>query len=73
MSFYIAKVLKINPYEILENWSSSQIIVAFGNYINEKSVEAHQIWETNPDKAKRGKEPKKYVVEFVGTYKVGEW
>ena len=61
MAHYVGKVLHIRPSEILDNWGCAELIVAYGQYSNESSSEAYDIWKNGDHKSKR---PDKYHVEF---------
>lgn len=61
MAHYVGKVLHIRPYEILTTWSCPELLVAYGEYSNEASLEAYEIWKHGDHKGER---PEKYHVEF---------
>lgn len=60
MAHFVGKKLKIRPSEILDTWSVSELIVAFGKYANELAQQNYSSWEIN----KKGEPPRKYVVRF---------
>lgn len=65
MAHYVAKVLHIRPSDILDKWGVAELIVAFGQYANEKSNQSYEEWK-QLDAQTRAKTmmPSKYVVYF---------
>lgn len=65
MAHYVAKVLHIRPSDILDHWGVAELIVAFGQYANEKSSQSYEEWK-QLDTQTRAKTmmPSKYVVYF---------
>lgn len=65
MAHYVAKVLHIRPNDILDHWGVAELIVAFGQYANEKSSQTYEDWK-QLDAQTRAKTmmPSKYVVYF---------
>lgn len=61
MAHYVGKVLHIRPSEILDTWGCAELLVAYGEYSNESSKEAYEIWKSGD---KKGERPDKYHVEF---------
>lgn len=65
MAHYLAKELKMRPYDILNDWTVEEVMVAYGEYANIKSKEH---WEmTSPkDRAKKHMLPSdRWAVAFV--------
>lgn len=65
MAHFVAKELSIRPNEILDTWGVPELIVAFGQYANEKSMQNYEQWKSL-DSEQRNKIPKpsKYIVYF---------
>lgn len=65
MAHYVAKVLHQRPSDILDNWGTAELIVAFGQYANEQSNQSYEDWKSL-DKETRAKtmQPSKYIVYF---------
>lgn len=65
MAHFVAKELNQRPNEILDRWGTAELIVAFGQYANERSNQNYEDWK-NLDRESRGKiaKPSKYVVYF---------
>lgn len=65
MAHYVAKELHIRPNEILDTWGTAELIVAFGQYANEKSSQNYEDWK-HLDSEQRAKimQPSKYIVYF---------
>lgn len=61
MAHYVGKVLHIRPSEILDTWGCAELLVAYGEYSNEASQEAYEVWKSGD---KKGERPDKYHVEF---------
>lgn len=64
MAHFVGKELHIRPTDILNNWCCPELIVAYGEYANEKSYRNYKEWEALDTKNK-GKRPKEYQVKFV--------
>lgn len=65
MAYYVAKVLHQRSSEILDTWGVAELIVAFGQYANEKSSQNYEDWK-HLDSETRAKtmQPSKYIVYF---------
>lgn len=65
MAHFVAKILRIRPSEILDTWGTAELIVAFGQYANEKSSRDYEEWK-QLDSQQRAKvmQPSKYIVYF---------
>ena len=65
MAHYVAHELHIRPNEILDTWGVAELIVAFGQYANQKSSSDYEEWKTL-DSQQRAKvtKPSKYIVYF---------
>lgn len=67
MAHFIGKTLHIRPYEILSTWSTPELVVAFGYYADEISLENYEQYKSfdAKERAKMG-DVKKYKVKFIG-------
>lgn len=65
MAHYVAHELHIRPSDILDIWNVPELVVAFGQYANEKSMRNYEEWN-QLDASMRGKipRPSKYIVYF---------
>lgn len=65
MAHFVAKELGQRPNEILDNWYVPELIVAFGQYANEKSEKNYEQWK-QLDVHQRASTPmpNRYVVYF---------
>ena len=61
MAHFVAEKLHMRPGEILDTWCTPELIVAYGYYLNEVTLENFSYWENGK---KEGKMPKKYNVKF---------
>ena len=65
MAHYVAKVLHKRPSEILDIWGVAELIVAFGQYANEKSSQSYEEWkQLDPQAKAKVMQPSKYIVYF---------
>ena len=68
MAYFVAKELKLRPRDILYNWRPAELLVAFGEYSNDKSAE---YYNSMTEKQRREHKPKplkpidKYAVIFL--------
>lgn len=73
MAHYVGKVLHIRPSEILDTWGGPELIVAYGQYMNETAIENYRSWEAMTSKRQGPPPPpKKYAVRFIGLKEMGE-
>ena len=65
MAYYVAHKLHMRPNEILDTWCVPELVVAFGQYANERSNQNYEEWK-HLDSASRAKtmKPSKYAVYF---------
>lgn len=65
MAHFVAKALHKRPNEILDTWGVAELVVAFGQYANEKSAQDYEEWK-QLDSQQRSKimQPSKYIVYF---------
>lgn len=61
MAHFVAEKLHMRPNTILDTWAAPELIVAYGHYSNEVSLENYRYWESG---TKEGKMPKQYNVKF---------
>ena len=66
MAHSVGEILHIRPNEILDTWGVPELIVAFGQYMNEKVNEAYQGWLARHRKSDDDPRPPQYVVRFIG-------
>lgn len=65
MAHYVAKELNIRPSEILDTWGVAELIVAFGQYANEKSNRSYEEWKHLDSESKaKVMQPSQYIVYF---------
>lgn len=65
MAHYVAHELHIRPNEILDTWGVAELIVAFGQYANEKSSRNYEEWkQLDQEQRAKIKQPSKYIVYF---------
>lgn len=65
MAHYVAKVVHIRPSEILDTWGTAELIVAFGQYANEKSSQNYEDWkQLSSEQRAKIMQPSKYIVYF---------
>lgn len=65
MAHFVAKELSQRPNDILDNWTVPELIVAFGQYANEKSERNYEEWKRMDSKARaNAMMPSRYVVYF---------
>ena len=70
MAHFVAKELKIRPNEILDKWGVPELIVAFGQYANEKSNQSYEEWKAlEPQQRAKIEKPSKYTVYFQNNYR----
>lgn len=72
MAHTVGEILHIRPNEILDTWGVPELIVAYGQYMNEKANEAYQSWVIQNTKDYKAPRPDRYVVRFVGVKELEE-
>jgi len=67
MAHYVGKVLHIRPNDILDTWGVPELIVAYGEYVNEMADEQFKQWkaQNSPHKGPPPPPPR-YIVRFIG-------
>ncbi|EGP4894214.1 hypothetical protein FI615_001701 [Enterococcus faecium] len=64
IAYEIAQEYRLRPYEIVENWSTSELIVAFAKIANDRSLESFLNWKYSQPNAPKRNPPKKQVLFF---------
>lgn len=65
MAHYVGKELRKRPSEILDSWGVPELIVAFGQYANEKSMQNYEEWKhLDPKTQAKTTKPNQYIVYF---------
>ena len=65
MAHFVGKTLHIRPNEILDTWGVPELLVAYGEYMNEISERNYMEWQAAPAEAKRkSQRPDKVAVPF---------
>ena len=65
MAHYVAHELHLRPNEILDTWGVAELVVAFGQYANEKSSKNYEEWkQLDAEQRAKVKQPSKYIVYF---------
>ena len=65
MSHFVAHELHMRPNEILDTWGVPELIVAFGQYANERSSKNYEEWkQLDSESRNKVKQPSKYIVYF---------
>ena len=65
MAHYVAHELHLRPNEILDNWGVPELVVAFGQYANERSSKNYEEWkQLDSEQRNKIKQPSKYIVYF---------
>lgn len=65
MAYFVAKVLKMRPSEILDYWGTAELIVAYGEYANEIAMENYERWKSlDAEQRAKVERPEKYAVYF---------
>lgn len=61
MAHFVAKTLHMRPNDILDTWGVPELIVAYGEYMNEIAAKNYAEWEAY---GKNGQTPEKIFVHF---------
>ena len=72
MAHTVGEILHIRPSEILDTWGVPELIVAYGQYMNEKANENFQSWVARNRKNHEDPMPERYVVRFIGVREMEE-
>lgn len=60
MAYFLSSKLKIRPNEILDSWGVPELIVTYGQIVNEIAQKNYATWEVS----KTGDMPKRFYVRF---------
>lgn len=64
MAHFVGKLLHIRPNDILDEWCTPELIVAYGEYANEIADKNFREWKAT--KPKGVESPARFIVQFVG-------
>ena len=65
MTHFVAKELGQRPNDILDTWTVPELLVAFGQYANEKTERNYEEWKNlSSDARAKTQMPSKYAVYF---------
>ena len=65
MAYFVGEKLNLRPGKILDEWGTSELIVTFGIYANEKASEQYQEWkQLDSESRAKIKKPNEYIVYF---------
>lgn len=64
IAYDIAQEYGLRPFEVIEEWSTSELIVAFAKIANDRSLESFLNWKYSQSNAPKRKPPKKQVLFF---------
>lgn len=64
IAYEIAKEFQLRPLEVVENWSTSELIVTFAKIANDRSLESFLNWKYSQKNAPKRKPPKKQAFYF---------
>lgn len=64
MAHFVGKTLHMRPSEILDTWGVAELIVAYGEYMNEIAAKNYAEWEALDPKTRKGQPPEKVFVYF---------
>ena len=66
MAHFVAKELHQRPNDILDHWGVPELIVAFGQYANERSNQNYEEWKSLDAEARaKIQKPNQYTVYFA--------
>lgn len=64
IAYEIAKEFKLRPFDVIENWSTSELIVTFAKIANDRSLDSFLNWKYSQKNAPKPKPPKKQAFFF---------
>lgn len=65
MAHYVAHELHLRPNDVLDTWGVPELVVAFGEYANQKSSQNYEEWkQLDSENRNKIKQPSKYIVYF---------
>ena len=66
MAHFVAHELHQRPNDILDTWGVPELIVAFGQYANERSNQNYEEWKSLDGESRHKiDKPQKYTVYFT--------
>ena len=65
MAHFLAKELKMRPFEILDTWTVEEVMVSYGEYANIRARENYEMTPPKERAKKRMTEFDKWAVMFV--------
>lgn len=70
MAHFVAHELHIRPNDVLDTWGVPELIVAFGQYANEKSSRNYEEWkQLDSESRAKVEQPNKYTVYFENDFR----
>lgn len=67
MAHYVGKELGVRPGDILNEWGVPELIVAYGEYVNELAEKNYKQWESlGVETRVKIPRPPRYYVQFIG-------
>lgn len=64
IAYEIAKEFQLRPLEVVENWSTTELIVTFAKIANDRSLDSFLNWKYSQKNAPKRKPPKKQAFFF---------
>nr|DAV18287.1 MAG TPA: hypothetical protein [Caudoviricetes sp.] len=64
IAYEIAKEFSLRPFDVIDNWSTSELIVTFAKIANDKSLDSFINWKYSQKNAPKRKPPKKQAFYF---------
>ncbi|EOH86701.1 hypothetical protein [Enterococcus pallens] len=64
IAYEIAKEFKLRPFEVIENWSTAELIVTFAKLANDRSLDSFLNWKYSQKNAPKPKPPRKQAFYF---------
>ncbi|MDG4968250.1 hypothetical protein [Lactococcus lactis] len=64
IAYELAKEFKLRPFDVIENWTTSELIVTFAKIANDHSLESYLNWKYSQKNATKPKIPKKQAFYF---------
>lgn len=64
IAYEVARIYKMRPYDIIANWSSTELLVAFTKISNDNSLNAYVSYKNSQKDAPKPRQPDKQVFYF---------
>ena len=64
IAYEIAKEFQLRPLEVIENWSTAELIVTFAKMTNDRSLDSFLNWKYSQKNAPKRQPPKKQAFYF---------